>query len=185
MTGFPANHLQLTRSFRFGPRIAAVANRWLVQTESDMRLTGSGPATSRVGPSRSADAILCRGNADAMWEVLGFLHAGIPVAFTGGGAALRKIAEAVQRLKSGHGMSHQELFAGRLDAYLAGSWPGSWLARRRGPQPLVFRRRFYEDVMRTGEIRRHSMLSQATPATVLDDLSHAVPATSSTISASR
>ncbi|MFD7897166.1 HNH endonuclease [Streptomyces sp. NPDC059743] len=29
MTGFPADHLHLTQSFRFGPAIAAVANRWL------------------------------------------------------------------------------------------------------------------------------------------------------------
>src|SRR5271166_2453265 len=44
MTGFPAEHVQLTRSFRFGPVIAEVANRWLRHAESDMRLTGAGPA---------------------------------------------------------------------------------------------------------------------------------------------
>jgi superfamily I DNA/RNA helicase len=44
MTVFPAEHLELTRSFRFGSPIAEVANRWLRHAESDMRLTGSGAA---------------------------------------------------------------------------------------------------------------------------------------------
>ncbi|UDM05439.1 hypothetical protein [Streptomyces longhuiensis] len=34
---------------------------------------------------------------------------------------------------------------------------------------------FFEDVARTGEIRRFSMLSSATPATTLDDLTAVVP----------
>ncbi|HMD93061.1 MAG TPA: UvrD-helicase domain-containing protein [Trebonia sp.] len=110
MTGFPAEHVQLTRSFRFGPVIAEVANRWLRHAESDMRLTGAGPAESRVAPTRSAEAVLCRGNADVMTEVLAFLESGVRVAVTGGGEALRKIAEAAQQLKAGRRTSHPELF---------------------------------------------------------------------------
>lgn len=110
MTGFPARHVQLTRSFRFGPAIAAVANRWLAHAESDMRLTGAGPAGSRVARTDMADAVLCRGNADVMEEVLGFLASGVQVAITGGGGALRKIAEAARQLKSGQRTSHPELF---------------------------------------------------------------------------
>ena len=34
MTGFPARQLYLTHSFRFGPRIAETANRWLGHAES-------------------------------------------------------------------------------------------------------------------------------------------------------
>jgi len=109
MTGFPAEHLHLTRSFRFGPRIARVANRWLKHAESELQLTGGG-GDSRVGPTHEADAVLCRGNADAMKEVLDFLAAGIPVALAGGGAALRKIAEAAQQLKAGRRTGHPELF---------------------------------------------------------------------------
>ncbi|SFX75527.1 UvrD-helicase domain-containing protein (plasmid) [Streptomyces atratus] len=48
MTGFPAEQLRLTQSFRFGPAIAEVANRWLGHAESEMHLTGHGPG-SRVG----------------------------------------------------------------------------------------------------------------------------------------
>lgn len=40
---------------------------------------------------------------------------------------------------------------------------------------LCFVAGFFEDIARTGEIRRFSMLAQATPATALDDLTAAVP----------
>ena len=110
MTGFPAAHLCLTKLFRFGPRIAAVANRWLALASSSMRLTGSAGVASRVGRVRFADAVLCRGNADAMSEVLGFLASGVPVALTGGGEALRSLATAAAELQSGSRTSHPELF---------------------------------------------------------------------------
>jgi len=110
MTGFPAEHLKLTRSFRFGSRIAEVANRWLRHAESDMRLTGAGPAASRIGVAVIADAVLCRGNADVIKEIMAFLDAGVTVALTGGGDALHRIAEAAQQLKAGRRTSHPELF---------------------------------------------------------------------------
>ncbi len=110
MTGFPAPQLHLTHSFRFGPRIADIANRWLRLAESGMRLTGSTSVKSRIGQSEAADAVLCRSNADVMTEVLKFLDANVPVAITGGGDALRGIAEAALQLKSGHRTSHPELF---------------------------------------------------------------------------
>ncbi|MFF5229307.1 UvrD-helicase domain-containing protein [Dactylosporangium sp. NPDC000521] len=110
MTGFPAQHLHLTQSFRFGPPIARVANRWLRHAESDLQLTGCAEGASHVGPAPDVDAVLCRGNADAMQEVLAFLDQGVPVALTGGGDALRKVARAAQDLKSGRRTSHPELF---------------------------------------------------------------------------
>ena len=111
MTGFPAEHLCLTQSFRFGPCIAEQANRWLRHAESDMQLTGCGTASSRVGhASPHAKAVLCRGNADAMREVLAFLDLGVPVALTGGGTALRRIATAADELKASKRTSHPELF---------------------------------------------------------------------------
>ncbi|MEV7417734.1 UvrD-helicase domain-containing protein [Streptomyces sp. NPDC089919] len=109
MTGFPAEQLRLTQSFRFGPAIAAVANRWLGHAESEMQLTGHGPA-SRVGKVTQPEAVLCRGNVDAMSEVLSYLELGIPVALTGGGSALQRIAKAALELKAGQRTSHPELF---------------------------------------------------------------------------
>lgn len=110
MTGFPAEHLFLTQSFRFGPDIARIANRWLKYAESDLQLTGYAAGESRVGPAREVDAVLCRGNADAMQQVLAFLEQGVAVALTGGGDTLRKIAYAAQDLKSGRRTGHPELF---------------------------------------------------------------------------
>lgn len=110
MTGFPAAQLHLTHSFRFGPRIADTANRWLRLAESGMRLTGSTSMKSRIGQSAAADAVLCRSNADVMTEVLRFLDARVPVSITGGGDALRGIAEAALHLKAGRRTSHPELF---------------------------------------------------------------------------
>ncbi|MFJ6729568.1 UvrD-helicase domain-containing protein [Streptomyces sp. NPDC091281] len=115
MTGFPADHLHLTQSFRFGPAIATVANRWLRHAESEMQLTGHGPSSSRIDKLAHPDSVLCRGNADAMQEVLAFLELGVPVALTGGGSALQRIAQAAMELKAGHRTSHPELF-------LFGSW---------------------------------------------------------------
>jgi hypothetical protein len=110
ITGFPAEHLQLTESFRFGPQIAQVANRWLRHAESDMRLTGRGLDTCRVGRVAQPKAVLCRTNADAMQEVLAFLDLGASVALTGGGDALLRIAQAAEELKSGKRTTHPELF---------------------------------------------------------------------------
>jgi hypothetical protein len=110
ITGFPAPQVQLTSSFRFGPAIAEVANQWLRHAESDLRLTGAGPVTSQVARTPSPDAVLCRGNGDVIREVLGFQQAGVPVAVTGGGGALRKLAEAARDLKADRRTSHPELF---------------------------------------------------------------------------
>lgn len=110
MTGFPADHLYLTESFRFGPPIADEANRWLAHAGSEMRLTGRGPADSAIGALDHPDAVLCRGNADAIREVLTHLDQGIPVALVGGGKDLRRLAEAAIDLKAGRRTSHPELF---------------------------------------------------------------------------
>ncbi|MFL6119083.1 UvrD-helicase domain-containing protein [Actinophytocola sp.] len=115
MTGFPAESMHLTRSFRFGPQIAAVANRWLGHAESVMRLTGCGGDASRIGDISHPDVVLCRGNADAMKEVLAFLERGVPVALAGGGDAMLRVARAAEELKAGRRTSHPELF-------LFGSW---------------------------------------------------------------
>ncbi|MGK5544979.1 UvrD-helicase domain-containing protein [Streptomyces sp. URMC 127] len=109
MTGFPAEQLRLTQSFRFGPAIAEVANRWLGHAESEMQLTGHGPS-SRVSEVTQPEAVLCRGNVDAMSEVLSYLELGTPVALTGGGSALQRIAKAALELKAGQRTSHPELF---------------------------------------------------------------------------
>jgi hypothetical protein len=110
MTGFPAQSLNLTQSFRFGPPIAQVANRWLRHAESPLRLTGCGPHNSRIDTVANPDVVLCRGNADAMKEVIVFLERGVRVALTGGGDAMLRVARAAEELKAGKRTSHPELF---------------------------------------------------------------------------
>lgn len=84
MSGFPGQQLELTQSFRFGPAIADVANRWLRAASSTMQLTGHAGGPSGLGRAEVPDAVLCRGNADALAEVLRFLEEGVPVALAGG-----------------------------------------------------------------------------------------------------
>ncbi|MFE4594386.1 ATP-binding domain-containing protein [Streptomyces laurentii] len=78
-------------------------------------------------------------------------------------------APADGALKALH-VAGRELLA-TIDAYLAdpGSLDENTLIR------LCFVAGFFEDIARTGGIRRFSMLGAATPATTLDDLTAAVP----------
>ncbi|QKW48199.1 UvrD-helicase domain-containing protein [Streptomyces buecherae] len=110
MSGFPGQRLELTQSFRFGPAIAEVANRWLRAASSTMQLTGHAGGASGLGRAEVPDAVLCRGNADALAEVLRFLEEGVPVALAGGGKPLLRIAEAAIDLQAGRRTSHHELF---------------------------------------------------------------------------
>ncbi|MEU8746503.1 UvrD-helicase domain-containing protein [Streptomyces parvulus] len=110
MSSFPGQQLELTQSFRFGPAIAEVANRWLRAAASRMQLTGHAGGASGLGQVEIPDAVLCRGNADALAEVLRFLEEGVPVALVGGGKPLLKIAEAAIDLQAGRRTSHHELF---------------------------------------------------------------------------
>ncbi|MFF9819017.1 UvrD-helicase domain-containing protein [Streptomyces sp. NPDC014006] len=110
MSSFPGQRMELTQSFRFGPAIAQVANRWLQAASSTMQLTGHSGRASALEKVEVPDAVLCRGNADALAEVLHFLDEGVPVALVGGGQPLLKIAQAAIDLQAGRRTSHHELF---------------------------------------------------------------------------
>ncbi|MFJ5803694.1 UvrD-helicase domain-containing protein [Streptomyces decoyicus] len=110
MSGFPGQRLALTQSFRFGPPIAQVANRWLQAASSTMQLTGHAAGPSGLGRVEVPDAVLCRGNGDALAEVLQFLERDVPVALAGGGTPLLRIAQAAIDLQAGRRTSHHELF---------------------------------------------------------------------------
>ncbi len=110
MTDFDGLHLTLTQSFRFGPDLAAEANRWLHLTRSPLRLSGHPATATRVEKVEHPDAVLCRTNGGAMAEVLHQMEAGRRVAMAGGGGALRSLATAAQDLKSGRGTRHPELY---------------------------------------------------------------------------
>ncbi|MEV8048918.1 UvrD-helicase domain-containing protein [Streptomyces bacillaris] len=104
-----APELTLSQSFRFGPAIAAEANRWLRVIDAPLRLTGYDQADSTVGPIGDPDAILCRSNSGAMGIVMEGLAAGRKVALVGGGGDIKALAWAAEALQAGQPTDHPEL----------------------------------------------------------------------------
>lgn len=103
--------LTLSQSFRFGPEIAAEANKWLNLLDAPLRLRGWDATRSEVGSVASPDAILCRSNAGAMAQIMAAIAAGQKAALVGGGDEMRRLAEAARELMSGRPTSHPELVA--------------------------------------------------------------------------
>ncbi|MGW6308998.1 UvrD-helicase domain-containing protein [Streptomyces niveus] len=109
MTGFDGHALSLSRSFRFGPRLAAEANRWLTIAGAPIRLTGTDTIATDLAPATATDAVLCRTNIGAMTEVMNHLATGHRVALAGGGESLRALAGAARDLREGRATWHPEL----------------------------------------------------------------------------
>lgn len=109
--------LPLTRSFRFGPEIAAEANRWLQLLGSDLKVVGAGPQGRIEAIGDLPDAILCRGNGTAIEQIIDLQGKGIPVALAPGdrtaGNDIRSFAFAARDLQAGRGTDHPELSAFR------------------------------------------------------------------------
>lgn len=107
-----ATSLSLTESWRFGPEVAAEANKWLSIPElhCKLQLVGNGPG-ARVGPVVRPDAILCRTNAGAVSEALDALDAGRRTAIVGGGVQIRDMSYAAIDLMARKPTTHPELAA--------------------------------------------------------------------------
>lgn len=136
MTGFDGTQLALSQSFRFGPRLADEANRWLAIADAPLRLTGTETVPTELGPLTRPDAVLCRTNVGAMAQVMELLATTrYRVALVGGGASLRALALAAHDLKKGRRTTHPELVLfpswGELQDYAAHDPAG------RDLQPLV------------------------------------------------
>ena len=99
----------LTNSFRFGPEVAAVANKVLSMIESaELRLTGRG-AAGTIEATTAPDAVLTRTNAGAIGVVLQALAAGRTPHLVGGGGEMERFAKAAQELLEGRTTDHPEL----------------------------------------------------------------------------
>jgi hypothetical protein len=109
MTGFDGTALTLSRSFRFGPALAAEANRWLALVDAPIRLTGTDTIPTLIGPLEQPDAILCRTNVGTMIEIMNLLPTGRRVALAGGAEPLRALARAAHDLQQGRRTTHPEL----------------------------------------------------------------------------
>ncbi len=135
MTGFDGTRLALSQSFRFGPDLAAEANRWLHLADAPLRLTGTSDIPTELGTVTQPDAVLCRTNVGAMAQVMALMAAGSRVALAGGGESLQTLAVAARDLKEGRRTHHPELTLfthwGELQDYAAYDPAG------RDLQPLV------------------------------------------------
>jgi hypothetical protein len=109
--------LTLSQSFRFGPAIAAEANKWLGLLDAELRLAGNPGRESRIGTAEAPRAILARSNAGVIRQVIAQVQAGRRVAMPSprpgvpGGGEIRSLALAAISLKEGKGTEHPELMA--------------------------------------------------------------------------
>lgn len=122
----------LTRSFRFGPAIAAEANRVLARLGAELRIEGHPPIASTVGDVPEPDAVLTRTNAEAVATVLAAQKNGRRVHLVGGSNEVAAFARAAQELKERGETWHRELACfrswGEVQDYVDSDPQGSELA---------------------------------------------------------
>lgn len=112
MAAFPdAERCYLTQSFRFGQKIADVANAILktFDTPTDLRLRGLETLDSKVEKIEEPTAILCRTNAVAISSMLNALALGKKPFLVGGTSDVISFVQAIQDLQQGKSTSHPEL----------------------------------------------------------------------------
>jgi antirestriction protein ArdC/superfamily I DNA/RNA helicase/DNA polymerase III epsilon subunit-like protein len=76
--------LPLTQSFRFGPEIAGMANRFLAQLDSKYRVEGAGAAGEVVDGMEDPDVVITRTNSGGFRAMIELLDAGKVVGITKG-----------------------------------------------------------------------------------------------------
>ena len=113
----------LTQSFRFGPRVAEVANEILDRLDADLRVQGWAEIASRVTEVAQPDAILCRTNAAAVRNVMTAQATGLRAHLVGGGDQVVRFAKAARDLMNGRGTDHVDLACfgtwGEVQTYVA------------------------------------------------------------------
>ncbi|WP_159080861.1 UvrD-helicase domain-containing protein, partial [Nocardia suismassiliense] len=129
--------LPLTTSWRFGPQIADLANRYLQLLGSDKRVIGGG-ADSEILPESSmsgADAILVRSNGAALEEIERELAAGRSVGVpTGTKADLRSVVDTARYLQ---GKGRPPWRGMHDDLVQFNTWAQAQTAAERGDDPKV------------------------------------------------
>lgn len=144
----------LSQSFRFGPKVANVANGLLGRLSSPLHLVGAGPA-SIVGPVSNPDCFLTRTNARAVREVLATQATDGKAHLVGGGAQVAGFARAASDLKAGRWTSHPDLACfsdwGQVQDYVENDPQGSELKLLVG------------------------LVDEFTPETIIEALDHMVP----------
>lgn len=101
----------LTQSFRFGPAVADVGNRFLRLLGTRMRLKGFDRKQSRIETIDPGDEtmVIARTNAGVALAAVQALTAGRTVAVSGGVKALQEFVQAANALAEGEETDHAEL----------------------------------------------------------------------------
>lgn len=95
-----SHEAKLTQSFRFGPKIAEVANTVLSRLKESQPLIGNASINSTINSSSAhPTAILCRTNAGVLGIVLDILASGKTPHVIGGTTEIVRLLEDVTRLK--------------------------------------------------------------------------------------
>lgn len=110
----------LSQSFRFGPRVASEANKWLTLLDANLRLKGYDKIASvtgngilmdmKRGSEEKPDAILCRTNSGALSATIAAISAGLNPAMVGGSDGIERLARAADDLQNGKKTEHPDLF---------------------------------------------------------------------------
>jgi superfamily I DNA/RNA helicase len=102
---------QLRQSFRFGQKIADLANRWLALPvmRTGMQIVGNPALDSRIAMLTSADAVLCRTNAGAFSVVVTNVMAGRKVALVGNIKGMQSLVFGLKAIQKGQTPRHPDL----------------------------------------------------------------------------
>lgn len=104
-----ANVVFLTKSFRFGPEVAHVANTILAELAAELRIEGAG-GPSAVTPVLDPDVVLCRTNAATIDHAVRFLDDGLKVCISGNVIVeVERFAKAALQLERFGNTSHEAL----------------------------------------------------------------------------
>jgi hypothetical protein len=112
MSKFDADvRLVISQSFRFGPAIAAEANKFLDLLDAPLRLSGFDKIDSTVIAMDEVDAILCRTNATVIAEAMSAQSDGRTVAIVGGTKEIERFTKAADKLMSSGKTEHEDLIS--------------------------------------------------------------------------
>jgi len=123
--------LSLTQSFRFGPEIAREGGKLLQILGAPLPLRGFEKIQSRVGaiPGKTADAVLCRTNAEALRRAIAAMSDGLKVAFPKGTGDLIALTKGAADIKAGRPSEHPDLMGfatwGMVQDYVANEADGA------------------------------------------------------------
>lgn len=101
--------LWLTKSFRFGPAIAAAANIYLELLDSQLRIEGHTPIESTIDSVQDPDVVLARTNGWIVSRAFRDLEEGRRPAIVGGAKDVAAFARAAGDLIKNGWTSHREL----------------------------------------------------------------------------